>query len=110
MSSLDSPKAFKQYVLEAVDGALSVLGGESVTKAFYYHLERRTNLTRHEIPCKLEAFHEALSELFGDGSAILEGRICRNLYKALGLEYSLINGKTLTAYVKEVFLKREAIQ
>jgi len=110
MSPLDSPKAFKQYVLEAVDGALSVLGGESVTKAFYYHLERRTNITLNEIPCNLEAFHEALFELFGDGSAILEGRICRNLYKTLGLEYSLSEGKTLTACIKEAFLKREPDQ
>lgn len=102
-------KEFDQYVLEAIDAALSVLGGESVTRAFYYHLERKSNMTRDEIPYRLEAFHEALRELFDGGNVILERRICRNLYETVGLEYSLSEGKTLTECVKEALVKLEPI-
>jgi hypothetical protein len=107
MPSLEPSKGFKQHVLEAIDTALSVLGGDSVTRAFYYHLERRSNMTRDEIPSKLEAFHEALCELFDSGNVILERRICRNLYETLGLEYSLSEEKTLTECVKEALVKYE---
>lgn len=104
MSSLQSPKSFKQNVLDAVDAALSVLGGESVTRAFYYQLERRSNITRDQIPCQLEAFHEALLELFDVGSVILERRICRLLYETLGLEYSVSEEKTLADCVEEALV------
>ena len=104
MSSLQSPESFKQHVLDAVDAALSVLGGESVMRAFYYQLEKRSKITRDQIPCKLEVFHEALFELFDDGSVILERRICRVLYETLGLEYSVSEGKTLTDCVEEALV------
>jgi hypothetical protein len=98
---LQPPKAFNQHVLDAIDAALCVLGGESVTRAFYYQLEKRSKITRDQIPCKLQAFHEALFELFDDGSVILERRICRVLYETLGLEYSVSEGKTLADCVEE---------
>jgi hypothetical protein len=104
MSSLQWPESFKQHVLDAVDAALAVLGGESVMRAFYYQLEKRSKITHDQIPCKLEAFHEALLKLFDDGSVILERRICRVLYENLGLEYSVSEGKTLADYVEEALV------
>ena len=86
MSCSLSSREFNQLVLEAVDEGLSILGGSPVKKAFYYHLEKRANIKRSEIPDKLEAFHDALADLFFDGSVILEKRISRHLYERLGLE------------------------
>ncbi len=104
MPSSESPESFNQHVLDAVDAALSVLGGESVMRAFYYQLEKRSKITRDQIPCKLEVFHQALLELFDDGSVILERRICRVLYENLGLEYSVSEGKTLADCVEEALV------
>ncbi len=101
---MQSPESFKHHVLDAVDAALSVLGGESITQAFYYQLEKRSKITRDQIPYKLGAFHEALFELFADGSVILERRICRRLYETLGLEYSVNEQKTLTDCVEEALV------
>jgi hypothetical protein len=105
VSSLKSSESFGQHVLDAIDAALSVLGGESVMRAFYYQLEKRSKITRDQIPWKLEVFHEALLELFDNGSVILERRICRVLYENLGLEYSVSEGKSLADCVEEALVK-----
>jgi hypothetical protein len=92
---------FNQLILEAIDEGLSILGGDPVKRAFYYHLEKRANIKRSEIPDKLEAFHGALASLFFDGSVTLERRISRHLYERLGLEFPTDDGWTITDYVRE---------
>ncbi len=104
MSSADSLKAFRQNIQDAIDSALSILGGEPINRAFYDQLEKRWSVSHDQIPCKLEVFHEALVEMFGEGSQILERRICRMLYENLGLEYLVSEGKTLKNYVDEALV------
>jgi hypothetical protein len=101
MSCFKPSREFNQLILEAVDEGLSILGGDPVKRAFYYHLEKRANIKRNEIPDKLEAFHDALAELFFDGSVILERRISRHLYGRLGLELPADNGCTIVDYVRK---------
>jgi hypothetical protein len=101
MSRSKPSREFNQLVLEAVDEGLSILGGDPVKDAFYYHLEKRANVKRSEIPDKLGAFHEALADLFFHGSVILERRISRYLYGRLGLELPPDNELTIADYVKE---------
>lgn len=104
MSSCKPPKEFNQLILESVDEGLSILGEAPVKRAFYYHLEKRENIKRDEIPDKLEAFHNALSELFFTGSIILERRMSRYLYERLGLELPTNNGWSFQDYIKEACL------
>jgi len=108
MSRLKPSREFNQLILEAVDEGLSILGGDPVKSAFYYHLEKRANIKRDEIPDKLGAFHEALADLFLDGSVILERRISRHLYGRLGLEFPTDNGWTIADYVRKACAKYES--
>lgn len=101
MSSVKPSKEFNQLILESVDEGLSILGDDPVKRTFYYHLEKRDNIKRDEIPEKLEAFHNALAELFFTGSAILERRMSRHLYERLGLELPTNNGWSFADYIKE---------
>ena len=105
---LKPSREFTQLVLEAVDEGLSILGGDPVKNAFYYHLNKRANVKRIEIPYKLGAFHDALVDLFFDGSIILERRISRHLYGRLGLELPADDGWVITDYVKEAYSKYES--
>jgi hypothetical protein len=98
-------KEFNQLVLEAVDEGLSILGGEPVQRAFYYHLEKRANIKRGEIPEKLKAFHDALADLFFDGSVVLERRISRHLFGRLGLELPIHDGWTVADYAREACVR-----
>jgi len=98
-------KEFSQLVLEAVDEGLSILGDEPVKRAFYYHLEKRANIKRSEIPEKLKAFHDALADLFFDGSVVLERRISRHLFGRLGLELPIHDGWTVADYVREACVR-----
>jgi hypothetical protein len=105
MTSSKPSREFNQLILEAVDEGLSILGGDPVKRAFYYHLEKRANIRRSEIPHKLEGFHDALADLFFVGSVILERRICRYLYGRLGLELPTDNGWTIADCVREACVR-----
>jgi DNA-binding transcriptional ArsR family regulator len=109
MSSSKVSKEFNQLILEAIDESLSILGDDPVKSAFYYHLKKRANMKRDDIPDRLQAFHEALTELFYDGSVILERRISKRLYERLGLELPANNGWTLARYLREARVKYESL-
>jgi hypothetical protein len=109
MSSSKLSKEFNQLILEAVDESLSILGGEPVKRAFYYHLEKRAKIKCSEIPVKLQEFHNALTGLFDDGASILERRISRCLYERLDLELTANNGWTLADYVREARIRYESL-
>jgi len=61
--------------------------GESVRGAIYYHIERTFQIRREEIPKRLEAFHEALQGMLGEGAMVVERLIAKNLYAKLGLRF-----------------------
>jgi len=61
--------------------------GESVRNVIYYHVERSHQIRREEIPRKLEAFHQALKSLLGEGGKIVETAIARSLHRVLGLDF-----------------------
>lgn len=61
--------------------------GESVRGAIYYHIERTFHIRREQIPKRLEAFHEALQGMLGEGAMVVERLIAKNLYAKLGLQF-----------------------
>ena len=74
---------FRRLLLEAVDDALSSLG-DSVRQAIYFHLERKFNIKKQEIPNKIEEFADAIEEIFGLGAKLVEIRIMKSLYEKDG--------------------------
>ncbi len=90
---------FNASVLEAVDRGLTVLGDKPVKVAFYSHIEKSVHLGREEIPLRLDVFHKAMTNLFFDGTSIIEKRMARELYRILDLSFEE-NGKwNLSDYV-----------
>ena len=96
-SARDS-REFGKLLLEAVDRALLVLG-EAARQAIYDCLENSYQITREEIPEKLDAFHGALTDLLGKGGSMVELVAAENLYKALSLNFEPNEGWALVDYV-----------
>ena len=76
-------RGFEEVLLEAVDEALSSLG-DSSKRAVYYHLEKDFDISRQDIPNKIEEFASALEEIFGPGTRLLEIQMMRRLYEKVG--------------------------
>lgn len=91
---------FKKDLLNAIDKGPLVLG-ESVRHAIYYHVERKHQLRREEIPDKIESFHKALQNLLGAGAEVLEKLIAKELYGRLELDFEEHEGWTLVDYVNQ---------
>jgi hypothetical protein len=70
-------------LLEAVDSTLSSLG-DSARQAVYFHLEKKFNITRDEIPSRIEDFDCGLERIFGVGTRFLEVLIMKKLYEEMG--------------------------
>jgi len=75
---------FERLLLEAVDEGLASLG-ESSKQAIYFHLEKRFNVQKQEIPCRIEAFIGAIEKIFGLGANFLESLILKGLCEKAGL-------------------------
>jgi hypothetical protein len=89
---------FNKLLLEAVDRALLVLG-ETAKQAIYDCIENSYQITREEIPRKLDAFHGVLIDLLGKGGNMVETVAAENLYKALRLNFEPKEGWVLIDYV-----------
>lgn len=104
-------KDFDVLLLEAVDEGLASIG-ESSKLAMYYHLEKRFGVYKEEIPVKVDAFAQALEQIFGPGAQLLEILMMKRLYEKAGGRFTWSNKRdfTLTEYVaaaKQSFLERE---
>lgn len=60
-------------------------------EAILYHLEKKHALTLDEIFQRPKELADALEQVFGTGSRIVEDLILRNLYQDLGLVYNYTN-------------------
>lgn len=74
---------FEKLLLEAVDESLSTLG-ESSRQAIYFHLEKSFNISKEDIPRKIEVFAEAIEKVFGLGADFLEILIMKRLHEKVG--------------------------
>ena len=70
---------FDKLLLEAVDGGLASLGSNA-KQTIYSHLEREFNITKREIPDRIEEFVTAIEEIFGVGAQLIEIQIMKSLY------------------------------
>jgi hypothetical protein len=76
-------KAFRSLLLKAVDSALSSLG-DSARQAVYFHLEKKFDITKNDIPGRVEDFDRGLERIFGAGTWYLEVLIMKKLYEQMG--------------------------
>ena len=75
---------FEKLLLESVDEGLSSLG-DSSKQAIYFHIEKRFNIKKYEIPGNFAAFDQAIEKLFGLGANFLETLILKRLFEKANL-------------------------
>jgi hypothetical protein len=96
-SELD-PRKFSKLLLDAVDHGLLMLG-EKARQAIYDCIENSYQITRDQIPEKLDAVHGALADLLGKGGNMVEMIAAERLYKALNLTFEPNDDWALADYV-----------
>jgi hypothetical protein len=78
---------FEKLLIEAVDTVFASLG-DSCKRALYFHLKNCYDISKQEIPQRIEDFDDALEETFGIGAKLIEIEIMRALFtKVQGFSY-----------------------
>ncbi len=77
---MEQLKDFDRLLIDSIDDALLSLGALA-RESIYLHIERTFNLTRNEIPQRLEQFQLALEKIFGLGSRFIEILIMKNIHR-----------------------------
>lgn len=95
---MSEPAGFREYLLEAVDYGLIVLG-KIVRQAIYERIEKDHGLKLADIPEQLEAFHKALESTLGVSAKTVEKLIAKNLYSRLELNFTAHDSWTIVDYV-----------
>ena len=75
-------KKFNNYLIEAVDEALTSLG-EPVKNTVYFQLETNFNISKNGIPDQIEEFTDIMHRVFGLGASRLEIKFMKNLYSKI---------------------------
>jgi len=106
-----SKRSFEKLLLETVDEGLSSLG-DSAKHAIYFHLKNTFNISKRDIPYKIEEFADALEKIFGLGAKPIEILIMQRLYEKVGgvVQYPRYENLVFAEYVAAVrqsFLKKE---
>ena len=95
---MDSPvihdgSGFEKLMLEAIDESLSSLGDKS-KDLIYFHLEQNLSIDRANLPTNIEAFANALEEIFGNGAKFLEFLIMKKFNQKIGCIFKLEEDET----------------
>jgi hypothetical protein len=104
--------SFEKLLLEAVDEGLSSLCSSS-KQAVYSLLENMFNISKRNIPYKIEEFADALEKIFGLGAKPIEILIIRRLNEKVGgvVEYPQHKELVFAEYVaaaRQSFLKKKS--
>lgn len=75
----------QKLYMDAVTEELNIILGEEATRIIFHYLEKTFNLSRNQIPDKMEALDKALESIFGDAVKIIKQRIMKNLHRKLEL-------------------------
>jgi len=91
---------FDRILVHAIDEGLLVFG-EDTRYVIYYHIASKHQIERERIPERLEAFHEALEDIFGEGSKVVEKQIAKSVYAMLDLKFRECDEWTLVDYATD---------
>jgi hypothetical protein len=75
---------FDDILRETIDETLTSLG-EPVKNAVYFHLQTNFNISKNEIPKKLNDFSEIVHKIFGSGAGRLEIKLMQKLHLKIDL-------------------------
>ena len=79
---------------------MSELLGREVLRSLYLALENQYDVTKDEVPCRIETAYKILRDVFGvKGAGTLSRRIVRRLYDKLDLKFDEVDGLHLMEYV-----------
>ena len=81
-SQKKSEDKFDVVVLEAIEESLSSFRAFDKQEV-YFHLKNAYNISKREIPRKIEEFAFAMEQIFGIGSRLIEIRIIEALHKRI---------------------------
>ena len=82
-------------IMKAVDESLASFG-ETVRKVVYSQMQNNYNISKQEIPNRIEEFAAAIEEIFGIGARLIEVKIIETLHtKAKGFLYVPKEGELL---------------
>ena len=102
---------FNRVFLETVDEVISEMLDREVLRSLYIALENRYDVTKDEIPYRLETAYKILEDVFGaQGSGTVTKRIAYRLYQKLDLEFEEVGGLRLMDYLEIAKRKLEQEQ
>jgi hypothetical protein len=79
-----SEEDFDDILLKTIDETLSSLG-EPVKNAVYFHLQTNFNISKNEIPKKINEFSDIVQKIFGSGAGRLEIKLMKTLHSKIGV-------------------------
>ena len=105
-------RKFDEYLLEAIDEALTSLGA-LVKNTIYFQLENNFNIPKNEIPKQIDEFADVMHKIFGIGASRLEIRFMKNLHSKIKVSIErhefewplskwIIDDISFTEYVKDM--------
>ena len=75
---------FDDVLLETIDETISSLGG-AVKNAVYFHLQSNFNITKNEIPKRINEFSGIIHKIFGSGAGRLEIKFMKTLHSKINV-------------------------
>ena len=88
LSDMSTQRKFDEYLLEAIDEALTSLGAP-VKNTVYFQLENSFNMPKNEIPKQINEFTDILHKIFGLGASRLEIKFMKNLHSKIKVNIEL---------------------
>jgi len=80
----DPLDAGENLVMSLIEDGLDALG-ENIGRVILYHIETNYSLKRHQIAKRLDLFTEALRDIFGEGSLMIERLIVETISRKAGI-------------------------
>ena len=92
---------FNDAMSDSIDEAVRELLSPQVLEAFYDALLVQYDVTRDELPYRLQTAYKLLTETFGRrGTDTISRTIARRLYEKFDLEFDSSNGLNLMEYIE----------
>jgi len=94
-------REFNEVLVEAMDESVRELLSSLVLETLYRVLLEHYDVTRDELPYRLQTVFEILTKLFGTRGGLTIGKnISRRLYEKLGLEFEEVPHFELVDYME----------
>jgi len=95
-------KEFNDEVKLAIDDTIAAILGEQVLQALYVHLKEHYDITRDEIPYRLNTLFDALENTFGvKGAMTLSRVIAKQFYARMNMQFAELGNYKLQDYLED---------